>query len=183
MTWLRRKLKRLRRREDGSATLEFVILFPIVMTVFVNCFEMGMIMLRQTMLDRSVDLAVREIRIGEVQRTVFHNGLRRLICSQSGVLKDCESRLRLEMRVVDPRTWTGLDPQVDCVNLDDPAAPPQQFIPGAGNQLMVLRACHLFEPLVSNFALGAVLGDLMDRESGDMYRLVSVSSFVVEPRF
>lgn len=182
MIWLRRKLNRLRRREDGSATIEFVILFPIVMTVFVNCFEMGMIMLRQTMLDRSVDLAVRDIRIGELP-IVNHGNLRTLICSKSAVLKNCTSNLKLEMQVVDPRLWTGLNPDVDCINVADAAAPPRQFVPGSANQLMVLRACHLFEPLVTNFALGAVLGDLMDRESGDMYRLVAVSSFVVEPQF
>jgi hypothetical protein len=172
--------RRFRKDASGSATVEFVILFPIFMTLFVSCFELGTVMLRQTMLDRSVDMTVRQIRLGAVDN-VTHDVVRDMICAGSGVLRDCQSELKLEMEVVDPRAWANLDPDVDCVNHADRTIPPREFRPGQENEMVIIRACHLFEPFFDNFSLGPALGDLLPVETGNSYRLVSIASFVVEP--
>ena len=59
-----RQLRRRMGREDGNATIEFVILFPMVIFLLVSAVEVGFITIRHTMLDRAVDLTVRDIRLG-----------------------------------------------------------------------------------------------------------------------
>jgi hypothetical protein len=192
MTRLGRFIAGFSRRERGSATLEMVILFPIFMVLFISCFELGMVMLRQTMLDRSVDMTVRELRLnlltfapiaGETQEerlARYHAELRDRICERTGFLQNCEDDLKLEMVVVDPRNWSDLDPDVDCINREDTTLPPRSLAMGAPNAMVVIRACHLFDPYVTGFGLGTVLGDLL-AAGGDAYRLVSTASYVIEP--
>jgi hypothetical protein len=180
MTRLGRRLARLAGREDGSATIEFVILFPIFMVLFVSSFELGTIMLRQTMLDRSIDMTVRQIRIGAVG-DVDHDTIKEMICDRTIFLTNCDTELKLEMQLVDPRGWVTMDQDIDCIDQEDYGIPPRRFDAGADNQMMILRACHLFQPFVSSFGLGEVLGEMLPRESGDSYRLVATASFVVEP--
>jgi hypothetical protein len=181
MTRLSRRINRFLGRDDGSATIEFVILFPIFMALFVSSFELGTIMLRQTMLDRSIDMTVRQIRIGAVG-VVDHDTIKDMICERTVFLTDCETELKLEMQVVDPRAWANMDLDVDCIDREDYGIPPRRFEAGSDNQMMILRACHLFEPFVSSFGMGpAVLGEVIPRESGNSYRLVATASYVVEP--
>jgi hypothetical protein len=151
------------------------------MALFVSSFELGTIMLRQSMLDRSIDMTVRQIRIGAVA-DVNHDAIKEMICERTVFLHDCASELKLEMQVVDPRAWTNMDTDVDCIDHEEDEQPPPRFQAGIDNQMMILRACHLFEPFVSSFGLGQqVLGELIPRESGNSYRLVATASYVVEP--
>jgi hypothetical protein len=181
------------RREGGSATVEMVILFPIFMILFISSFELGMLMLRQAMLDRSLDMTVRELRLGlvdfapvagetEQKRLMrFHDEIRQRICQRSNFLVNCSEVLKLEMEVVDPVGWTGMNADVDCINLEDTTIPPTTLETGEVNALVVIRACHLFDPYVTGFALGPVLGDLLPKENGNAYRLVATASYVLEP--
>ncbi len=54
-------MKRLWRNEDGTSSVEFALMFPILMFIFLMAGEMGVIQLRQAMLERSMDIAVREV--------------------------------------------------------------------------------------------------------------------------
>lgn len=180
MTRFRQRMKRFLRREDGSATIEFVILFPVFMILFVSSFELGTIMLRQTMLDRSIDMTVRQIRIGAVTN-VDHDTIKDMICDRTAFLANCQTELKLEMQVVNPRAWVAVDPDIDCIDQEDYGIAPRRFNAGADNQMMILRACHLFQPFMTNIGIGTVLGDLLPRESGTAYRLVATASYVVEP--
>jgi len=47
-----RRLRRLVRREDGNATVEFMIIVPIYLMLMVMSLELSFITLRQTMLER-----------------------------------------------------------------------------------------------------------------------------------
>ena len=60
MTRARRLLRRFLRAEDGSGTLEFAVLAPVFLGLFLSTFELGMLLARQMMLDRGIDLAVRD---------------------------------------------------------------------------------------------------------------------------
>jgi Flp pilus assembly protein TadG len=51
------------RRENATATMEFVITFPIIMILFIAVFETSMIMTRQVMMERTLDQAVRILRL------------------------------------------------------------------------------------------------------------------------
>ena len=187
-----RRIAGFRHRDEGSATVEMVILFPVFMTLFVSSFELGTVMLRQTMLDRSVDMTVRELRLGLVdfepdpvltpieQLNVFHDLLRKRICERSGFLTNCATKLNLEMRVVDPRAFAGLDPNADCRDFESSTLPPTSLETGAPNAMVVIRACHLFKPFIEKWNLGTALGEILPTD-GAFYRIVSTSSYVIEP--
>lgn len=173
---VRRWLSRFLRRESGNGTIEFVIVVPVFLFLFLQTFELGMILTRQVMLDRGVDLAVRQVRIGAVPQ-VTHDTLRRMICAGAAVIPDCLNDLKVEMRPVNPRAWRPLDPRPDCIDRNDPARPARTFTPGQSNQLMLLRACALFEP----FFPATGIGFRLVGPEGRSFGLTSSSAFVVEP--
>lgn len=182
MTRLRHRISRFFRREDGFATFEFMLILPVFVMLFISSFELGTVMLRQTMLDRAIDMTVRQIRIGAVTN-VDHETIKQMICARTVFLTDCPTELKLEMQVVDPRDWEEMALDVDCIDQEDYGIPPRRFEAGSDNQMMILRACHLFEPFVSSlgFVNQQVLGETIPRESGNSYRLVATASYVVEP--
>lgn len=172
---MRRALKRFRRAEEGTATLEFVLMLPLFILFFLSTFELGMALARQMMMDRAVDIAVREVRVGDVP-VVTHDALKALIC-ENALMPNCDDDLRLEMIELNPRAWVAPPGIVDCVDRNDPARLARTFNTTAPNRLMVLRVCALFDPYFPTTGLGASLR----RQSGGAYALVSSSTFVVEP--
>lgn len=169
-------LRRLRKSEDGNSTIEFVILFPLIMLMFFNAFESGLLMVRHVMLERGLDVSVRAIRLGTANE-VEASDVKYMVCNAAGLIPDCLNTVKVEMVRVDPRAWSELPRKADCVDKNHPAAPSRQFVPGGSNDLMVLRVCALFTPL---FPL-AGLGFQMHKEDGARYALVSTSAFVMEP--
>lgn len=174
---LRRWLGRALRREDGTATVEFVIVFPLFIGILASSIEAGIFMARQVMLERALDLSVRELRLG-VMEDPTHATLRDRICAQTTVIPECEGSLLLELRAVNTQTWSGLDDPVTCIDRADDVAPPVTFNPGSDNEMMVVRACVIADPLFPFTGLGMAL----PKDSTGGYRISSVSAFVNEPR-
>ncbi len=170
------RVLRLRQCEDGSSTIEFVILFPLIMLMFFNAFESGMMMVRYVMLERGLDVTVRAIRLG-TSNTVDASDVKQMVCNGAGIIPNCLDNVKVEMVRIEPRAWSELPARADCVDRNDPAAPMRNFENGDSNDLMVLRICALFEPM---FPL-AGLGFQMPKEDGESYALVSTSIFVMEP--
>ncbi len=190
-------LRRFHRDESGGVTIEFILFIPFFFAFFVSSFEMGMMMVRQTMLDRGLDLATRDIQLGRMvdasgQQAVTRENIRLAICTYSlsvdrtgngrGMIKDCDNNLRVEMLRMDPHDWAaGASAAVagaECRDRDDPnASPVGGFQVGGINELIVLRVCALVEPMATAAGIGAYL----QRRSGDHYALFSMSAFVVEP--
>jgi Flp pilus assembly protein TadG len=173
---LTRRLAGFRRSEDGSGTIEFVLMLPVMFALFMSTFELGMLLTRQVMLDRGIDMAVRAVRIGAMS-PVTHDALKAAICENAFMLEDCDSQLKLEMRTANPRAWVPLDDRADCVDRERDEQPPRTFTPGVSNELMILRACILFDPFFPTTGLGAAI----PKESGGAYALLSTASYVVEP--
>jgi Flp pilus assembly protein TadG len=82
------RLFRRARREDGSATVEFVIVVPVVMTIFVASVEAGFYMTKHALMERGLDLVMREIRLDHIG-SFENNKLRSLICDATPILSDC----------------------------------------------------------------------------------------------
>ncbi len=169
-------LRRFRRAEDGTATVEFVLVFPAFMILFLSAFEAGLLMTRQVMLERGMDMAVRRIRL-ETATTFTHNQVKRMICNAAGIIPNCVTNTKLEMTRVDPRNWVDVATVADCVDVNNPFEPVRTFQAGSQNQLMVIRACSLFKPMFP----GTGLGFQLPRRTGDFYALVASSAFVMEP--
>lgn len=177
---LGRALRRLRRafgREEGGATVEFVIVFPLFLTVLLTSVESGLMLARQVMLERALDMAVRDLRLGSWVNP-DHDGLRERICARTGILRDCRTDLLLELQPVDATNWILPQDPVACVDREEEIEPVTQFTPGAGNQLMLVRVCYIADPLFPTTRFGLQLP--LDASGG--FQLRSASAFVNEPR-
>jgi len=173
---MRQSLARFRRSEEGSVTFEFVYFFPAVFGMFIMAYEVGMLGTRHVMLEHGLDETVREVRIGRLLDT-SHDSLKDSICKHARIIPDCADNLRLEMINNDPRNWVQPGQTVQCVDREEDSQPLITFNPALNNELMILRACALFDPMVP---LG-LIGTTIPKESGSAYGLVATSSYVMEP--
>lgn len=173
---LRRFVRRKAREEDGNSTIEFVILFPVFMIIFSSAFEAGLLMVRQVMLDRATDIAVRGLRLGTWQPPE-HDDLKRNVCNLAGILPDCMNNMMIELRPVSMVTWTPLPPNATCVDKENEIQPVVDFTGGIQNEMMLVRVCALAKPLFPATGLGLQL----PRVDAEHYALVSTSAFVNEP--
>ena len=126
------------RDESGTVIVDFAVMFPIFLMFMLSSVEMGMMTFRQTMLERGLDMAVRNLRLGFIEDPT-HAKVKTEICRLSGFLPDCTNSLRLEMQPVDPRNYTNLPLSADCIDKSEDIAPVRSFVPGGANQLMVMR--------------------------------------------
>ncbi|QGX99047.1 pilus assembly protein [Roseovarius faecimaris] len=170
------RLRRGFRDEEGSAAVEFVIIFPVIATMIVLTLEMGFITLRQTMLERGLDMAVREVRLG-TGSAPEHDDIKDLICQNSLILSDCSNNLFLEMVPSDPRAFAGLHELTSCTDAAVPSRPVRSFTPGQQNQLVMLRACVLYDPLFPE----ALLPRVLTADDFGKSAIIAVTAFVQEP--
>ncbi|MFK7940889.1 MAG: TadE/TadG family type IV pilus assembly protein [Roseovarius sp.] len=170
-------LRRILRKEDGSAAVEFVIVFPVIATMIVMTLEMGFITLRQTLLDRGLDMAVREIRLGTNTEPEYDQ-IKALVCQNAIFLVDCDQQLFLEMTPTDPRAFVPLDETASCTDEEVPEIRPvRSFTPGQANELVMMRACVLYDPLFPE----ALLARLLETDGANRAAIVSITAFVQEP--
>ena len=175
---LRGYVRRFARDQRGTvAVVDFAILFPILLTMFLSGVEMGMMTVRQTLMEHALDRAVRDLRIGTGEE-VTHESLRRRICGYADLLPHCETSLKLEMRPTDMRTFsTKLGGAADCINRAETVNPIRAFSNGQRSELMLLRACYVFNPIFPNIGFGF---QAAKNEAGDI-QLIATSAFVNEP--
>ncbi|MBQ1202680.1 MAG: pilus assembly protein [Loktanella sp.] len=170
-------LSRFWRDETGATTVEFVILAPVMFTFLFMGVELGLTMTRQVMLDRAVDISIRDLRLGFIPNPTMSQ-LRKNICSNTVVIRDCESNLLLELRRVNTTTWNYPQNPPACIDRAEEIAPQTDIVAGGSNDLMILRACVITDPLFPTSRWGLQLP--LDASGG--YQLFTVSSFVNEPR-
>lgn len=169
-------LARFARRRDGSATVEFVIMFPLVMTVLMMGAEAGWISVQRVALDRAVDLSVRDVRLGALPVDTSHNAFRTHVCAHARMLNNCEERLLLEMRAISTSNWQFPATQNDCIDLAANIAPVTAFSVGSGSSVMYLRACYLVQPFFPTSSMGLRL----TLDSSNMFALRTTTGFVNE---
>lgn len=172
----RRRARRQARRENGNSSIEFVIIFPVFMILFISAFEAGMLMVRQVMLDRATDISVRALRLGTWSTPTQHQ-LKRNICNIAGILPDCMNNMLIELTPVSTETWAPLPKRPTCVDKDEPMQPVVVFLGGQQNEMMLVRVCALAKPIFPMTGLGLQL----PRHDPDHYALISTSAFVNEP--
>ena len=178
------RLRRTLRREDGTATMEFLILAPLLFGFIVNSAEAGVVMLRSAFLDWGLYKAVREMRLGNLTDTdgEFDPALfRTRLCEEIWFLGDaqtaCPARIRIEMRTFSAATVAAMAGDPDCVPGGDEVPPPAVFNPGGPTELTVVRVCAAVPPITPAFGIGAALTKNGD---GD-YLITAVSAYVSEP--
>ncbi|CUH40750.1 Flp pilus assembly protein TadG [Jannaschia seosinensis] len=166
--------------ERGGATVEFVIILPIFLLVFVSSFEMSIFLTRQVMLERAIDLAVREIRLDRT--TVTRRSLRRAICDRARILPDCDLNLVVEMTIIDEATYAVAGSSAPCVNREESIVPETDFPGHRTGKMVFLRACYVVEPAIPITIAGIQsLGThMVERRATNDIQMVSSSLFVVE---
>jgi hypothetical protein len=171
------RLVRFRRDEDGNATIEFVIMFPLFIFLLLAGIEMGIIAVRQATLERAVDMTVRDIRLG-TGTAPQHDEIKDIICDRAVMVPECKSNLRLEMISVDPENFVAPPVVPDCTDASEEVNPVRQFTNGMDNQLMILRACAKFKPYYPLSGIGREL----TKDNAGYAAVTATTAFVQEPR-
>ncbi|MDP4989687.1 MAG: pilus assembly protein [Marivita lacus] len=171
------KIRSFLRDEKGSVvTIPFVIWLPVFLGLIVATMEIGALSIRHTQLERGLDMAVREVRLGTGEN-MDHDTIKGMICENAPILSECETMLRLEMIPLSLRDWSEPSRDADCHDTAEPVRPLRQFDSGQPNELMMLRACFKYRPITPAGAVGAA----MPKDADGYAAIVSFSAFVQEP--
>lgn len=169
-------LKRFRRDKNGAASVEFVIIAPVYLGIMFSMFEAGWLMTQSMMLERALDVTVRDLRLG-LQADTSHQNFKNLICDKASIIRDCEENVLLELVPIttsaDVPTQTICRDRTAGVGVD----PVVTFNPGARSEIMFMRACVVIDPLMPGMGLGLHL----PKDTSGGFALVSYSAFVNEP--
>ena len=171
-----RRLARGFRREDGTATIEFVMAVPVLLTVFMASFESGLLMTRAIMLEQAVDITMRELRLGHYTLPDA-DLLKAEICKRTVIFKSCEDNIMIEMTRVSTLNWALPKTDVACVDREEVIQPVTVLQIGQQNDVMLIRVCVIQDALFPTSKYGLRLAT--DAQGG--YGLVTVSAFVTEP--
>jgi hypothetical protein len=168
-------LRRFRSSESGAATFEFVIIFPAVFAIVLSFIEAGWLMTRAMMLDRGLDLAVRDLRIGAVTAPT-HAELKQMICRHAAVLGDCAPNLVVELIPVGSVADLP-DRNAVCADRATGVDPVVRYTPGGRSETVFVRACLITDPLIPG--IGLALQMPLDPSGG--IAMIAYSAFVNEP--
>ncbi|WP_424940158.1 TadE/TadG family type IV pilus assembly protein [Aliiroseovarius sp. S253] len=164
------------RDQSGSSTVEFVIWFPLFMTLFLTSFELSYYGLRSVFLERAVDMTVREMRLG-ISRPQNTGEFKTQVCEKTLLEGACEEDLMVELILVDQSTWSLPTGSISCIDRNDPMQPLPAFGGGGSGDLMLLRVCWLKRPFFATTPL--VMG--LPRDVNGEIALSAVSTYVNEP--
>ncbi|MEM8595547.1 MAG: TadE/TadG family type IV pilus assembly protein [Pseudomonadota bacterium] len=170
------------RDNRGSASIEFVVLFPLLFAILMAFLEMGWLMTKHMMLDRGLDVTMRQIRIASAPVTNYE-AIRTAICANAFIFSDCEEELKIQLVPVDDVTPAILS-SADCYDrgLDAAANAATDYAAGGGgrDQIMFVRVCVLVNPILPGVGYGYRISH---NDAGETvgYSMISYSAFMNEP--
>lgn len=164
------------RREDGTASMEFVLVVPIVLAVFMGSFESGLLITREILLERAVDMTMRELRLGHYSN-VTNVMLQKEICKRTIIFPDCVDNIKIQLDRISTATWQIPATPLFCVTQGEPPPPVTAMNTGQDNDLMLVRVCVSLPAILPTMGLALHLP--LDKQGN--YGLVAKSAFVVEP--
>jgi hypothetical protein len=180
--------RRFAQDECGTSTIEFVFTFPIIILIFCASIESSMYTLRAASLERSVDIVVRDLRLGALG-SISHWNLKGEICEKGlflGKLDKCQQALQIELQ---PISMADVQMPVipvicrDRTEVIDPAVTPEppdtEYKLGDGNQIMLMRVCFQADPMFPSTMYGVRINT---RGPDGGYSIVTTTTFVNEPR-
>lgn len=177
MNWLGNHLRRAWHDEGGVASLEFVMAVPLLFAIFSASFESGLLMTRSIMLEQSLDIVMRELRLGHYT-TPDSDTIKAEICNRTVILADCAASLTIEFQRVSTTTWTLPTTAPDCVDREEDINPNVALQVGQQNDLMLVRVCIVQDAMFPTTGMGLAL---TRTESGGGYEIFAISAFSNEP--
>lgn len=173
---LRQAWRRFWHDREGSASVEIAIVLPLVLTLLIMGAEAGNTALQRISLERAVDIAVRDVRLGNLPQGTTHQQFRAHVCDRAMMLAACEERLLIEMRVIQTSNFALPAGDAPCIDLAQPIMPATSFTVGSGENVMYLRACYLMRPIFPTTSMGLQL----PLDASGMFALRTVTGFVNE---
>ncbi|MEM9710247.1 MAG: TadE/TadG family type IV pilus assembly protein [Pseudomonadota bacterium] len=170
-------LRHFRRREDGSASVEFALLFTPFMVLMASSYEVSLANIRHVYLERGVDLAVREIRLS-TGSAPNKEEIRSGVCSIARVIPNCKEVLEIELVPVNMDTWNLPNSVPECIDKNKDFNPLTQYSNGAQNELMLIRFCAVAQKTFPTFGFLSFPRHPADPSA---YRLITTTAFVNEP--
>lgn len=166
--------------ERGGATVEFVLLLPAFLMVFISSMEGALLLTRQVMLERAVDIAVREVRISQGE-VITRNHVRSRICERARILPECDTSLVVEMVEIPTPTYAMPATDIPCVSKLDSVMPDADFLENRLNRMVLLRVCYAVRPMLfqSTFAMTRTLASNLVADA-ETIQMVAASAFTVE---
>ncbi len=176
---LKQRIKRFRAEQDGSQTVEFITVLPFYFFFLFWGVEVGLSTLKNTELERALDMTVRDIRLG-TGAAFQHDDIKDAICDRMAIAKNCEQNLQLEMITRDLRNWSAPPADANCIDHAEESNPVRAFNNGGDNQLMILRACLKYKPVLPWTDMAEIME--ANGDSSGYSRMIASSAFVQEPR-
>jgi len=164
------------RSEDGTASMEFVLVIPILLTIFMASFESGLLMVRSILLEQSVDMTMRNLRLGHYPG-VDADELKSEICSRTIIFANCEANIMIEMTRVSTLTFAMPATRISCVNREEEVQPVLTLQIGQQNDVMLMRVCIIQDLIFPTTGIG--LG--LPKDAGGGLGMVTETAFVTEP--
>lgn len=174
-----RSIRRFGAASDGNATLEFMILIPFLTFMMLALGEMGVFMTRHVNLDRSLDLAMRDVRLGEPAVST-PDGLRQRICEEAFLIGECSEALLLELTSFSTSgAFSGGTPTggVTCKNRNEEIDPVLRFDPASPGEIVIVRVCVVVDPVFPSTSFMTVMPSAI----GGGYAVLAESAFINEP--
>lgn len=171
-------MRRFWRREDGTASVEFAILVPLLFTIFIATLETGLMMTRWVSLDRATDIMMRSLRLGLYQNPNAVM-LRNEVCRNTFMIENCAENLVVDIREINRATFAMTAENAPCVLRDSNAIiqPVVEITPGQQNDLMLIRVCVTVDAMFPTSAYAVPIE--LDAQGG--YALSVASVYVNEP--
>ncbi|MDD8022062.1 MAG: pilus assembly protein [Paracoccaceae bacterium] len=171
-------LHRFRRDQDGAVTIPTLLFLPIFIMIMIASVELGVLMIKQTLIDHGVDMATRALRTGS-QSLPDHDALKKAVCKNIPFLQDCERDLTIEIFRIDPDNWAAaMSNPVKCTDRSVEKAPDVTLETGAINQMMMLRSCLKVTPMTNVDPLAQAL----TKDAAGQIALITTTVFVNEPK-
>ncbi|WP_289041498.1 TadE/TadG family type IV pilus assembly protein [uncultured Aliiroseovarius sp.] len=166
------------RARDGNATIEFVMWFPLFLTLFLTSFELSIYGMRSMMLERAVDLNVRGMRLGN-KRPNTVDEFKLNVCNETILLGDCLREISVDVRRIDTTSWALPTDAIGCVDRTQDYKDPEnvEYGPGGSGDLLLIRVCVNKSPFFGTTPW--VMG--LPRDPSGGVSIVALSTYVNEP--
>ncbi|MDD9716482.1 TadE/TadG family type IV pilus assembly protein [Dinoroseobacter sp. PD6] len=168
--------KFLCRDERGTATVEFVIVFPLIIAVFMSTFEAAMLTAKYTMMERALDITIRELRLN-ANAPLSESDVKDRICNETLLISDCRSTIVVEMTTINPPVWSWPNTRAACADRINNTLPVVTYTQAQANRLVLVRLCTVVDPWFPLTGLGLALS----KDASGGYQMTTASAFVAEP--
>lgn len=173
-----RALIRLLRDRQGTAALEFAIIAPIFFALLFSFYDMGLMMLRQVLLQSAVEKSVRTLRVdlarlqpNEPSREIDRDVFKKEVCDRAMILRNCVDTITIEMTSLGRYAATPPAPGSPCK-----ASSSSTMQVGARNDIVLLRVCAVANPIIPMMGLGSAFVEDAD---GDV-RIITTTAYLNE---